>query len=181
MTIIERRNPYTVHFTAPMVTWTSSLLPVSRNRPEIVTRVPPALGPLEGSTTSGIGSWWGRRGGGHKIQHEYILIFPLQGFTCTHKLQPTRKHLRTHTRKNNTQIDTELRHIHTHFLSPSLIRPPSNRNIHTHTHTCTHTQIQAPHLPQFAEQTVRRSTPLWGSFSGARDMKSQLNSYAVAC
>lgn len=63
VTIIEKRNPYTVHSTPPMVTWTSSLLPVSRNRPEIVMRVPPALGPRAGVTVSGIGSWWEERRG----------------------------------------------------------------------------------------------------------------------
>lgn len=178
MTIIERRNPYTVHSTTPMVTWTSSLLPVSRNCPEIVMRVPPALGPLEGFTISGIGSWWERRGGGQKIQHEYILIFPLQRFPCTHKLQPRGKHSHTHARTTHT--DTVLCHTHTHTFPLTLLDPPPPLT-ETFTHAHTRTLIQAPHLPQFAEQTVRRSTPLWGSFSRARDMKSQLNSYAVAC
>lgn len=64
--------------------------------------------------------------------------------------------------------------IHTSPLSP-LVLIFSIRNIHTHT------LRQAPHLPQFAEQTVRRSTPQWGSFSGAGDMKSPFNTITGYC
>lgn len=147
-----------------MVTWTSFLLPVSRNGPEIEMSVPPALGPLAGVTVWGIGFWWGS----HKTQHQYILIFPLQRFTNTRS--------QIHTCKHAAQCYGV--HKHTHGSShppwsPSLSEP--------FTHISIHTLIQPPPLPQFAEQTVRRSTPLWGSFSGAGDMKSQLNSYAVAC
>lgn len=86
----------------------------------------------------------------------------------------------SHTGTNKTQRYSAMSYAHT-FPFTLLDLPLSIRNIHLHTRTHTHTLIQAPHLPQFAEQTVRRSTPLWGSFSRARDMKSQLNSYAAAC
>lgn len=78
-----------------------------------------------------------------------------------HTVAPTQRRALTGT----TRTDTVLCLTHTHISF----------------HPLRHTLIQAPHLPQFAEQTVRRSTPLWGSFSGARDMKSQLNGNAVAC
>lgn len=163
MTIIEERNPYTVQSTVPIVTWTSSLLPVSKNCPEIVIRVPPALGPLEGVTVWGIGSWWEswRGGGCCKIQHEYILVFPPARILHAHSSSNTE----ASTHRNNTHRYSVMSYTHTHISF----------------HPLWHTLIQAPHLPQFAEQTVRRSTPLWGSFSGARDMKSQLNGNAVAC
>lgn len=81
----------------------------------------------------------------------------------------------THTQGQHTQIQCYVMDVHTSSLPPWCTPTHSIGNIQTHK------LLQAPHLPQFAEQTVRRSTPLWGSFSGARDMKSQLNSYAVAC
>lgn len=69
ITIIQKKKKkksYTVQLTPPTVTWTSSLLPVSRKRPEIVMRVPPAFGPLDGVTASGIGSWWEKLRGSRK-------------------------------------------------------------------------------------------------------------------
>lgn len=160
--------------TPPMVTWTSSILPVSRNRPKIVMRVPPALGPLEGFTSSGIGSWWR---GWRSEDTAWIHQTQYSSFPCAHTSSNPEANTRSHTQEQHTDI--VLCHIHTHVSSnPPWSTPALLSETFSHTHTAL---IQAPHLPQFAEQTVRRSTPLWGSFSGARDMKSQLNSYAVAC
>lgn len=124
MTINERRNPYTVHPTPPTVTSTSSLLPVSRNLPFIVIRVPPALGPLLGSTVSGIGFWWR----GHKIQHECIHLFSTARI---HKPTQVSTHATTHTR---THLTTQRCRTHSQALSPPLISL-TIKNIHTHAQT----------------------------------------------
>lgn len=103
--------------------------------------------------------------------------FPYKDFHAHTSSNPEEN---THTlmQEQHTQIQCYVTHTHT-FPLTLLDPPPPLTETFTHAHT--RTLIQAPHLPQFAEQTVRRSTPLWGSFSRARDMKSQLNSYAVAC
>lgn len=53
---------YTWQGTRPTVTVTSSWLPVSRSFPVMVMTVPPAAGPLDGSTLVGLGSWWQDKG-----------------------------------------------------------------------------------------------------------------------
>lgn len=131
MTITEKIIPYTVQFTPPMVTWTSFWLPVSRNVPKIVMRVPPALGPLTGFTASGIGFWWGRRS--HKIQHEYILISPLQGFTNTCKFQHTCKH----------SVHSAMSYTHTHTIP---LTPLDLAVYQNHSHTVIYTHSYKHHL-----------------------------------
>ena len=138
MTIKEKRNPYTVHSTPPIVTWTSPLLPVSRNSPEIVMRVPPALGPLDGFTASGLGFWRER---GRKVAR-YIMntcsCFALQGFTYTRKLQPTGTHVQIQCYVINT-------HTHTHISA----HPPWALALfqkHSHTHARTHTHSYKHHI-----------------------------------
>lgn len=84
--------------TPPMMTWTSSLLPVSRKRPEIVMRVPPAFGPLDGFTASGIGSWWEKLRGSRKTAWMHA-------------------HLSVGGEINNTQLwPPKLNDMHAHFL-----------------------------------------------------------------
>ena len=70
---MKERVPYTTHSTVPTVMWTSAWLPVSRARPLMVMRVPPALGPLLGLTSWGIGSWGvGRRG--TRLAHTHTAV-----------------------------------------------------------------------------------------------------------
>lgn len=55
---VSEGEAYTWQGTLPTLTATSSLLAVSRSVPVMVMTVPPATGPLDGSTLVGLGSWW---------------------------------------------------------------------------------------------------------------------------
>ena len=67
---LRKGAAYTTHSTVPTVMWTSAWLPVSRAMPLMVMRVPPALGPLLGLNSWGIGSW-GTGGGGTRLAHTH--------------------------------------------------------------------------------------------------------------
>lgn len=59
----EEEEAYTSQGTPPTLTVTSSWLAVSRYSPLMVMTVPPAAGPLAGSTVVGLGSWQRQTGG----------------------------------------------------------------------------------------------------------------------